>query len=101
MTSFTNPFEEKEVDEISAEFIISREMSHHSSSIINSICDSHRKMRGYYGIHEAHSRGVGCEEIAQYLDQTVEYVQDCVALVAQLEYSKRTGNAIICKIPQE
>ena len=90
-----------EILKASAEGIVFRAMSNESLKDANDIIDAQRQQRRQYGIYEANRQGVSCEEIAQYLDSTVEYVEDCVKAVELLEYSARTGNAIMFKIPQE
>lgn len=100
MTRYISQFEE-EFNNSNAAMQLAARISRDLASDVSKIANHDRLMRHYYGIHDAHSKGVGCEEIAQHLSKPVEYVEDCVQLVTQLEYSKRTGNAIICKFPEE
>lgn len=52
------------------------------------------------GIYETHMHGLRAEEIAHYGDYTVEYVERCIRYKDRIEYSRRTGNAIIIQWPE-
>lgn len=99
--SFLNKDREKELFKIRAGDRIARgiigKLVKQRDEIVESIATDYRQT----GIYEAHLRGIPTEEIAHYGDYTVEYVERCIAYKEIEDYSRRTGNAIMFRWPEE
>lgn len=76
---------------------ILRKLVKEENEVVESIRVDYRQT----GIYEAYLRGIPVEEIAHYGDFSVGYVERCIEYKKMEDYSRRTGNAIIIRWPEE